>query len=50
MSAYAICAGVTFVCACLSIMLYLAMTAPRGFEDEHGFHFGGDDDLPDGWC
>ena len=49
MNAYVICAGVTLVCAALSALVYAAFTAPNGYEDETGFHFG-DDDLPDGWC
>lgn len=31
------------------IIALIALNAPRGHQDENGFHFDGDD-LPDGWC
>ena len=31
---------VTVVCLCASGVLYMFYTAPIGYEDEHGFHYG----------
>lgn len=27
-----------------ALFIWIALTAPEGFEDEHGFHFGREDD------
>ncbi len=29
-----------FLVACSAVMIYLMETAPEGYEDENGFHYG----------